>query len=366
MSHKQSVIELNGKHYDAVTGKQIHATASVTPKVVTTVKGKGKNLDGFVRVTQTKTIHPIAAKPKKPTAERTVQHAKRQPQTTKTLMRTLVKKPGKHPASISGVSAPATANMIAAPVVTQQKRIERVKHVAKSPLISRFGAPVTTSTITKKHAHVPVTPAPAHAPAITKPAAKKPTHHTSAAESHVAKALEKANSHTKPQLAKQKRRHKAAKRLGVSSRFISTAAATLSVLLLVGFFAYQYAPNINVRMAAARAGFDAKLPGYHPGGFAMSGPVQAGPGVVTINFASNSDDRSFQISQRPSEWNSDALLSNFIESKNQPYQVFQEAGKTVYLYDNSSATWVSGGVWYQIEGNSSLSSDQLLRIASSL
>jgi hypothetical protein len=49
-------------------------------------------------------------------------------------------------------------------------------------------------------------------------------------------------------------------------------------------------------------------PAINQTGFAMNGPVQAGPGVVTLNFASNSDDRAFQISQRPSSWNSGIVI----------------------------------------------------------
>jgi hypothetical protein len=374
----KSVVELNGKKYDAVTGKELApATPKTSQPTVSHVKHKGTNMDGFVRAPQAQTIHPATAHHPKPKAtapkQHSPHHAARKPQGTKTLMRHVVAKPHKVSAVISGISATIDSTTVSVPAETRQKRLKQAATISKSPLISRFGSVAAKPTVTKKVEHVPVTPAPPHhAPKLTtsqpmpahKPVAQKRT--PSAADAHIAKALEQATSHTKPQLAKQKRRHKAAHKLGVSSKFISTAAASLAVLLLVGFFAYQNVPNISVRMAASKAGFDAKLPGYQPTGFAMNGPVQAGPGVVTLNFASNSDDRAFQISQRPSSWNSESLLSNFVETKTQPYQKYQEAGKTIYLYDNSSATWVSGGVWYQIEGDSSLSSDQLLRIASSL
>lgn len=386
----KSVVELNGKKYDAVTGKElsaaVHHSSSAAKPAKTTARGM--NMDGFVRAPKGHTIHPATAQhaathPAKKahapaaTPKASAPHAARKPQSTKTLMRHVVKKPGTAHSTkvITGVSTAIDTSMVV-PAVTKQKRLNQASKISKSPLISRFGTAHASATGIKKSVqHLPVTPAPpTHAPKLTTSQPKTAPRKANSsdkraahpADAHIAKALEKASSHSKPKLAKQKRRHRAAHKLGVSPRFISTAAASLAVLLLVGFFAYQNVPNISVRMAASKAGFAAKLPGYQPTGFALNGPVQAGPGVVTLNFNSNSDDRSFQISQRPSSWNSESLLSNFVESKPQPYERHQEAGKTIYTYEDSNATWVSGGVWYQIEGNSSLTTEQLLRIASSL
>jgi hypothetical protein len=46
--------------------------------------------------------------------------------------------------------------------------------------------------------------------------------------------------------------------------------------------------------------------------------------------------------------------------------IFQQKGLTIYMYDGSHATWVNQGVWYTIEGDSLLDTEQLLRIATSL
>ena len=60
------------------------------------------------------------------------------------------------------------------------------------------------------------------------------------------------------------------------------------------------------------------------------------------------------------------LLDNYVSVSNRDYQTKEEKGRTVYIYDDSNATWVDGGIWYQIEGDSSLSSDQLLNIVASM
>ncbi|MBP7807046.1 hypothetical protein KA047_00970 [Candidatus Saccharibacteria bacterium] len=381
MAHTKSVIELNGKKYDAVSGKML-SEAAPQPKVTVHNAAAGKkapaprsagtNMDGFVRSSAV-SVHPTPAqKAKTTTTAQKPSHTTRKPQAAKTLMRSAVKKPSSsaHTKTFSGVSTPLD-HAVTTPTQIQEKRAQQAHKIAQSPLISRFG--FGPKPVTKTTKHLPVTPMPAHvapvhkqAPPLTASTRHTPTKHANATQSTIAAAMEKSTSHNKNKLAKTKTKHKVAHKLGVSSRFVSTAAASLSILLLVGFFAYQNIPNIAVRMAANKAGFSARLPEYQPSGFAVSGPVQAAPGVVTINFASNSDGRNFQISQRPSEWNSESLLNNFVATLNQPYQTFQEAGRTIYMYNDSSATWVSGGVWYQIDGKSNLNSDQLLRVASSL
>ena len=67
-----------------------------------------------------------------------------------------------------------------------------------------------------------------------------------------------------------------------------------------------------------------------------------------------------------SNWNSDALLSNYVVAENKQYQTYMDRGRTLFIYDGSNATWVDNGVWYQIEGDSRMTTDQLVRIAASI
>jgi hypothetical protein len=65
----KSVVELNGKKYDAVTGKELApATPKTSQPTVSHVKHKGTNMDGFVRAPQAQTIHPATAHHPKPKA----------------------------------------------------------------------------------------------------------------------------------------------------------------------------------------------------------------------------------------------------------------------------------------------------------
>ena len=147
---------------------------------------------------------------------------------------------------------------------------------------------------------------------------------------------------------------------------MAVASSALAVLLLAGFVAYRNMPNMAMRVAAAKAGFDARLPEYRPAGFSLADPIQYGPGEITVNFKSLADGGGYKITQRPSKWDSETLLDKFVTSVSAPYQTYQGQDKTIFIYNESDATWVEDGVWYQITGNGGLTSDQLLRIASSL
>lgn len=121
-----------------------------------------------------------------------------------------------------------------------------------------------------------------------------------------------------------------------------------------------------LRIASSRAGFQASLPGYSPSGFRFAGPVAYSDGVIELEYASNSDDRAYSLTQKESAWDSQSLLDNYVENRTDDYLTFQERGLTVYVYDGSQATWVDRGIWYTIEGDSNLTTEQLLKIASSL
>jgi hypothetical protein len=140
----------------------------------------------------------------------------------------------------------------------------------------------------------------------------------------------------------------------------------LVIILLSGFVAYQSAPNISMYIAGSRAGFHGTLPAYTPGGFGMSSPIKATPGNITVSFRSHTDNRTYTVSQQPSNWTSDSLRFNFFKSNDSPVALLDK-GKTIYLYNGgANAAWVNGGVLYQVTGNAGLSSDQVVSIADSL
>jgi hypothetical protein len=315
-------------------------------------KHSGVALDGFTK--------KLPSSPRSKTTARAVHH---KTEKSRTLMRTVVKKPSapKH----HGSSTPKVVRHPSPQYDVDPRLASHAQKVKKSELVSRFGAPVGSHPA-KKHieAALAVQPEPVEPPVFDH-------HHPTSVEKkshsvHLERALENAHSHTQPKAKKQTRRQKLARKIKVTPRIVSIGATSFAVFLLVGFIAYQNAPNLSMRLASARAGVSGRVPGYQPAGFGMAGPIKYQQGQLVINYKSHSDQRQFSISQKSSQWNSESLLENYVVAEGKSYQTFQDGGKTIYIYDENSATWVDGGVWYQIEGNSSLTSDQLLRVAASM
>lgn len=353
-------IEINGKRYDTITGKQLDTAPSAshanTPKVtkVTPQQNTGV-VDGFSKRKRRSSAQP--------------QHVTKQVQRSNTLMRSSVKKPEQ--------VLPKTKQ------AAQQQRIQKsqlgasawreqqAKKVQKSAHVQKYaqGERARTSVV-KKAEPTPVKAHPAHpqpqeSPAAQPAAHQQSQHHRSAAEKMIEAALANAHSHEEVHQSKKKKKS-LAKRFGISARVASVGTATLAVVLLAGFFAIQNVPNLAMRVAATRAGFSAEMPNYQPSGFSFKGPINYSAGKVTVSFRSNIDDRSYDVIQQSSNWNSEALLSNYVVAEGKQYQTYLDRGRTLYIYEGSNATWVDDGIWYQIEGESELTTDQLIRIAASI
>lgn len=356
--HKTS-IEINGKLYDAATGKPlVH-----TPKTHSTnTKHTGKAIDGVVRTRPSANkTHTTHHQPKHQRAEhQTAPHQQHhKPQKSQTLMRQAVTKPFDSNASKTSANVHSKVD---------PGREERARASKQSAAISKFKSGGNAPHKTEKPLDIQPEPQ-SFAPG-------SPAHHTphkahaasSANERLVAEAVGNAHAHEAKKKKRDGRSKRLAKKLGIGSKTLNVIAVVLAIALLSGFFVYQNIPNLSMRLASQRAGFAAKLPKYQPSGFELGGPIEYSAGKVTVTFESNSDERDYSLTQQVSNWNSESLVNNYLEPEGKQYQTSQDSlkGKTVYLYDDSNATWVSGGVWYTIDGHSNLSGEQLLNIANSI
>lgn len=351
MAEQKNSIKLNGKLYDAKTGAPIGHTAE---KLHTSASAAIKPVGS--KTVKTKVHSKVAHHP------HSASSVHKRTQHTRTLMRSAVKRPSvieKTP--VSGALDNGSSVRIVSPepsiTVDVVGRDQRLKKVKKSKLITRFGTFASGPSYVTKSEPLEVRVAPTHighqaVQAETKPNFTEAVHH--------------ATSHTQPTHKKAKRSHRAAHKLGISTRTFNAGTAALAIVLLVGFFAYQNKAGAEFRSAATKAGIHASLPRYTPQGFAMNGPVQYEPGEVTVGFRSNSDSRNYSISQQTSNWNTDALAANIASTNQGNYNSVEGKDTTVFMYGGGNATWVKNGVLYQINGDSTLSSDQLLKIANSL
>lgn len=346
MGETKNIIVINGKNYDASSGELLSSKVS-TPITVNDFVSQPSKIQSESRAKPSRSSHHLA-------------HHKTQKSVT--LKRTQPKK-SHHRASAKSLPL-ASSHTITVKSdgsgIAADRRLERAKSVSKSSSVSRFNL---TEQVAKSHQPLNVKPAP-QAPAFHAPAPKV-DHSSQSSEALFNAALSKADSHKQAHHKVSRRKHRVAKKLGLSARAGNIVTAILIVAVLGSFIAYQNAPNIAVRMAASKSGLTAaSLPGYKPSGFSLSNRVDTEPGKVTLNYHSNSDDRSFTVTQAGSSWNSQTLADSFLNDK-QAERLSQANGKTVYLYNGSDATWVDGGVWYRVEGNSLLTSDQLLKLANS-
>lgn len=359
VANTKTTIELNGKLYDALTGKPvvelkptIKTASPSTPKAATkpvNIPNKGGNVDGFFRSSaEIKSTAGRTARTNTPIRHHTPQHPK-------TLVRRAVHKPVPKAAPEAQISKAAPkAPQPSANLLARQKRAAAV---AKSTSISRFSSRPAGSVINKKVVVLPVQPAPKKSLAISQQAKALGAIAAGDEQTQIfANQLKTANSHKATKLKKPKKFKHTTK----------VAVLSFAVLMLGSFAAYRSIPDASVKLASARAGFSAGLPGYVPAGFSLSDAIKASPGQVVLNFQSNSDSRNYKVNQRPSDWTSKSLLNNFVQPNHKDYQTVYNAGKTIYIYDGSNATWVSNGIWYTVEGNSSLTNDQLVNIVNSL
>lgn len=153
----------------------------------------------------------------------------------------------------------------------------------------------------------------------------------------------------------------------LSWKRISIMFVALFLLVGVGYAVYRFIPTVSVSFASASAGIKATYPKYTPDGYTLHKPVEHSDGEVKLQFSSNSNMANYYtITQKSSSWSSADVLDNIVKPiAGDNYATTKERGLTIFTHE-SNAYWVNGRILYTIEGNSTLSSDQIRRIATSL
>jgi hypothetical protein len=351
VSKKNNIIEINGKRYDAATGAALsHPPAAAAPakpaaaKVAVSARPSGKAKPPQAHTRKSSTPHNVS----------------RAPAPSSTLMRQAVKKPG--PATKRRWRAYGdTDSLIGPPQLPvefklsvgqlDEQRLRHARRISKSRSISRFSA----ATMAANAPVVQATPRPAPQALQPAPATRHKRPKTTA--DVLEQAVRQAKSHRQPPV------HKPADSR-IKRRAGLGAAAGLAVVLL-GLIITQNLSTVRLQMASAKAGFGASLPDYRPAGYSL-GQLNYATGVVSADFHSNSDGRYYTVIQKRSSWDSAALRANFVASAGGQYQTVSAGGRTIYLYGQGNATWVSSGIWYIVQSNGSLSDRQLVDLATSL
>lgn len=146
----------------------------------------------------------------------------------------------------------------------------------------------------------------------------------------------------------------------------SVAAATLAIAIMGGYIWLNNYNSLAVKAAGQKAGIQASMPSYIPSSYSLSGPIAYSTGAVTMKYKSPSNEDTLQIEQHRTDWTSNSLLEFYVNRQTGNYVSVQSQGLTIYVYNNSQATWVNKGLQYIISGNTKLSRADLLKIAQSL
>lgn len=390
MAKRNTSIQINGKHYDALTG------ALLSSKVVSatkSVKTASKSIDGVVAgtVQTAKRVapapQPIVVKPTAPAkpavARAAAAHVKaHHVKPSATLMRHAVKKPTHaslkrhtkvqtpthHAKQLAAVRHLAVQPKLSLYTVNQQ-RADRAKQVAKSPRVGRFAHELavtlehdvqTAAVAINKAIIIPQTAMPSGAfqPVLgSAPRQSKPS-------DIFEQALLRATSHEEPAPNITTKKGRRAMRL-LRRRMVSFSAGAVAVLAIIGVFGFQN-ESVQFKMATKEAGFSATMPGYQPAGFEVD-DVSVNSGYVNVRYHNPSLNRSFAVTEKPSNLNSESLLSQITSSRSSStYSTVKHAGRTIYVYGKNQAAWVHNGILYQVLGNGALGTKEFVAIAASM
>ena len=307
-----------------------------------------------------------AAKPVKlaPAPANSLKPHKAQPATT--LMRRAVTKPKPglkkqlhvQPALVNGV---ATKPVTPKPSVhaIDVKRLGRSQHVAKSQQVQKFAPEKKSWFSGHESAAIPV-----QKPSEAAKAAATSSRHSMDIFS---RAVATARSHEQTFVDPKKhtaKANKAARELNRDTRLVIIVTSLITVFLLATAIAWHYQPQITLSYVNAKAGMSASLPSTVPTGYHIS-KFSYHKASVTIQYSRTGTSREFSLSQSTSSLTSEGVR-DMVVPKNSSFQTLQNGGRTIYLFGNNNAAWVSEGILYQITSNGNMSTSDLVSIATDI
>jgi hypothetical protein len=140
---------------------------------------------------------------------------------------------------------------------------------------------------------------------------------------------------------------------------------TVVGLALLGVFLWQVNANdINVKIASLRSGLSASVPGFVPGGWGKAQSLKSGDGNVSYEL--EKDGKTLKIEQQKSDWDSQAVLEQYVLKHATDYLALQSQGLTIYVFGNNQAAWVNQGTLYTLSGDHGIDQDDIIRMATSL
>ena len=375
MSSTQT-ISLNGRRYDALTGRVVADSSNPhIPRVSSTKKLQGvrhpshKSVDGIVKVSS-KSLNQR----KKHTPHAVAPHINRITQHSKTLMRDAVAKPDfirirQQPAIAKHHINKAVAKTVAVTAPARQNIQDRAQAIKNSEFIGKVSELTTPAN--------PITPD----PEVIQTSANSEVHLKNLdylsnveqgnvdpsvdLEAIFSEASLKLSDSHQPITNKELRFYDAiADRLRISVKLLFILSLTTFVILFSLISGLVFENNIKMFIADSATHIHGFMPTYAPPGFGLQSVnyATAKPtGTIDVTFA-NQDGLNYNIDEQAKSWDSQALVNNVvIPSVGNNFKTYQIGGRSVYIY-NQTAVWVDAGIYYIMSNNARLTNDEINKI----
>ncbi len=379
VSKQQRLAEAVAEEFaeDIPKRRRAESKTAITTKPLTVAKAKNAApnwIKNFNAGNPPIEIQPVVIAPKRSrvsTQRSAAANNSRSPKNSATLSRRFVRKPANQVHGIQQINV-ARRQPKAIPTHPSVHRFAPIKIDQPAPI--KIEKPAATIAATLKS----IAPAdsPFH-PAITHQAEKAVVAHRSArAYKAPEPAIKKANSLSGSALKNaliQEQLDRPIDRKSRDSRPLKTrrhfrasslVTAAFAIMLLGGYMAYVNMPSISVRIAAANAGIAGRSP-YAPDGYSIDGSVAYAPGSITINYKSNGDGKGYSVIEQKTDVATNETLTGMVEKHSSDYRKVTTDSGDLYLYGNN-ALWFSGGIIYTLNGNETLSEQQITQIAESV
>jgi hypothetical protein len=381
-------ITLNGKQYDALTGKLLEQSESpITEHTKKTKHLHGpKSIDGFISDNKSKNHLIIPTKPEKPLkvehkpkGHKIAPFTKRSADKSKTLMRSVVHKPdvygGKSKLKPSVSYRERVASAVSTSVNAAQPAKEalsaRAQAISKSALVTKFGDLTVPpkKTVTPDPNQIQTTAnSEVHLKNLEALAKQEAEPETETKDVFEEAALKLANSYESIKRKQTPFYDKLARKLNIKTKTLVWGIIVLVVLIILGSLTYIFMNNLKLLVATERTGIHTSLPSYTPSGFGLSNInyVTGTNSHIDLVYKSNSDSRNYTIYERPSTTDSQGLVYTILQSAvGSNYQTYDVGGRSVYSYGNHEV-WVDSGIYFSMTNNAGLTQDQLSQIINSI
>ena len=335
VSKTSSIIEINGNRYDAVSGRLLGAAKKAAYHIKTPISNL--TIDGFTK--PAKAIRRSAVK-------RSIHTMRRKPEHSKTLMRSVVKKPARARPDDkiqSHTLSPDYARASRAANVTQNSKVQRFGLLSFSRgSEAKSGEVITAQKTTKSHRSAALS---VGLPAVI----TNSSHHK--LERLLDYALAHADAHKKSldKSARDKR-----KLFGRIPKWLAIGLVLLVAAGVVGFIVWRKVPQASLKLAATKAGVNASLPAPISG--YKIGPITSAENAVITTVQSITDSsKKYTVTEKLSNQPATSLAAATASKATASTQVqtVQDADKTYVLSqdeDKSTAACTKGSNTISVEG----------------